>query len=155
MPDLLSCPTCLCWILAPKKVVERRKENWTPIFHVWWLTCTLSGDNCESPINKHAWKIEGEGDSHQWDPWKIANTSKEYKNDEEPPERFQQFFLWSHLLTILDRILEAYIQLYCLLQISMVVIFVQCIHKGLLAKWLASACGVWVDSLQMVFLVEA
>ena len=75
----------------------------------------------------------------------VSNNAKEFKSYEKPPEGFKSIFFCSHLSTILDRNLKADLQVSCLLQMSMMVIFVPCIHKSLLGKRLASICSVLVD----------
>ena len=77
----------------------------------------------------------------------VAKTSKDYKKDEKRPEVFQRLFLCSHLSTLLNRNLEADLQLSCLSQMSMIVIFVPCMNKSLIGKRLASLCSVSVDDV--------
>ena len=76
----------------------------------------------------------------------VANTSKDCKKDEKYPEIFQSLFLCSHLSTVVYRNPEADLRLSCLLQISMIVIFVLCMKKSY-RKRLDSMCN---DSVEDV-----
>ena len=56
--------------------------------------------------------------------------SKEYKKGNKTPEGFQQLIQCSHLSIIQDENLEADLQLSCISQMSMLVIFMPCIDKS-------------------------
>ena len=77
----------------------------------------------------------------------VANTSKDYKKDKKGPEGFKNLFLCSQLSTLLDRNSEADLRLSCLLQMSLIVIFVPCMNKCPIEKRLASVCSVSVDNV--------
>ena len=77
----------------------------------------------------------------------VANTSKDYKKNEICPETFQSLFLCSHLLTVLNRNPETDHRLSFLLQMSMIVIFMLCMNKGLMGKRLASICRVSAEDV--------
>ena len=88
----------------------------------------------------------------------VANTSKDYEKNEKGQEGFQSLFLCSHLSMVLDRNPEADLRLSCLLQISMIVMFVPCMNKSPTGKRLASICSVSVEDVSYgvseIFLVH-
>ena len=72
----------------------------------------------------------------------VANISKDYKKKEKGLEIFQSLFLCFHLSMALGRNPEADIRLSCLLQMSIIVIFVPCMNKSPTGKRLANVCSV-------------
>ena len=82
----------------------------------------------------------------------VSNHAKEYKNDEKPPEGFQNIFLCSHLSKFLKRNPEDVLQLYSSLQMSIIVIFMSCMIESLLEEKLATVCSVSVHDVPMVLL---
>ena len=77
----------------------------------------------------------------------VANNSKDYKKAEKGPEGFQSLFLCSHLSMVLNKNPEADLRLSCLLQVSMIVIFVLCINKSPIGKRLTSICSVSIKDV--------
>ena len=147
IPDLLSCPTHISGILAPKKVVEedKNKKNFHPSCMIDFM------HTCWDQYETQVWNIYGKLKglypyiykeetyillslqiSHQWNLWRIwvlPRTGEGYaplnsfggkfnaedsKNSDNPSDKFEQHFAFSHSSIILDRNLEANLWLFCL-----------------------------------------